>query len=111
MENLMQRHSIKSVMLAAMLATTLCVAGCSPERPPSREQLNEQADAKRQIDPAKGTAAVPIAGPTNDDAVLVIAACGPAASDQVLTINDKTENGSVRRMVYTGGRGIALDFL
>ena len=49
--------------------------------------------------------------PTTDDAALVIAACGTAASDQVLTINDKTNSGTMRRMVYHGSREITLDFV
>lgn len=105
--NSKQQISIMNVMLAAMLAGTILLAGCRVEKLPSREQQQQEKDSKL----AAKTSVTEIQVPTTDDAALVIAACGPAASDQVVSINDKTENGTVRRMVYSGSHPTTLDFL
>jgi len=88
-----------------MLIAIICAAGCKVETQPSDDQLKKQADAKKNAD----TAVVPLPVPTNDDAALVIAACGPAASDQLVNL-DKNY-GTVRRMVYRGSREVTLNFL
>jgi hypothetical protein len=102
----MQRNLIKSAMLAMMLAAVVAAVGCKVEWKRSPEELQKQADSQRAP-----TAVVELPVPSTDDAALVIAACGPATSDQIMTINDRTSSRQVRRMVYRGGRETTLDFI
>jgi len=94
-------------MLAALFAGTVLLAGCKVEKLPSREQQQQEKDSKL----AAKTSVTEIQVPTTDDAAMVIASCGPAANDQLVTVNDKTGNGTVRRMVYSRGHPITLDFI
>jgi len=108
----MQRPFITNRILAATLTAIVCTAGCHVEKMPSREDTKAQAEAKKNAKWNEGTVAVPIPSPNTDNAAEVIAACGPAASDQIVTVDDKTESGPVRRMVYSNGRrSTTLDFL
>jgi hypothetical protein len=108
----MQRQFITNRILAAMLTAIVCTVGCHVEKMPSREEAKDQAEAKKNAKWNAGTVAVTIPSPSTDNAAEVIAACGPAASDQIVTLDDKTESGPVRRMVYNNGRhATTLDFL
>ena len=108
----MQRQFITNRILAAALTAIVCAAGCHVEKMPSPEETKDQAEAKKNDKWNSGTVAVVIPTPSTDNAAEVIASCGPAASDQIVTVDDKTESGPVRRMVYNSGkREMDLDFL
>jgi len=93
----------------AMLASIVWTAGCKVEELTKREQ---QEDAKKNAHLAVESAITAVPTPTTDNAAAVIASCGPATSDQVVSINDRTESGPVRRLVYgRGSRQTTLDFL
>lgn len=94
-------------MLVLLLAGVLCAGGCKTEQTGTREEIDDQKNAKL----AEGAAVTAVPGPTTDNAAQVIAACGPAVSDQVITVNDKISNGTVRRMIYNNGREVTLDFI
>jgi len=103
----MQQRFITSTMLAAMLTGIFLTAGCKVERPPAPEPQDVQKKAQ-----ADGTAVTVLNTPTTDNAAAVIASCGPAGSDQVITVTDRTATGPVRRLVYgSGQRQTTLDFI
>ena len=102
----MQQRFFKRAMLAAMLASVVCAAGCKVEKMPTPEQ-QQQEDARLAADAAVTAAPTP----TTDNAAAVLALCGPAASDEIVTVNDKHDSGRVRRLVYRPGREITLDFI
>ena len=106
----MQQKLFKSAVSVAMLASIVWATGCKVEVLPTREQ-QKQADEKQKAQDA--VKAVPVAsGPTTDNAAQVIASCGPAASDEVVNINDKHDSGTVRHLVYRNGpRETTLDFI
>jgi hypothetical protein len=84
----------------------LAPLGCRTEHPPSRQQL-ESEDVAR-------IAATPV-GPSPvshvDDANRVLARCGSPMSDEVLSVFNKLQNGPMRRMTYTNGQDVTLDFI
>jgi len=97
-------------MLVAALASVVCTAGCRVERMPTPEQ-QQQEEAKKNAKLAADAAVSAAPTPTTDNAAAVIAMCGPAASDEIVTVNDKHDSGRVRRLVYRTGREITLDFI
>jgi len=106
----MQQKFIKSAILATMLVGIVWAAGCKVEVLPSPEQ-QKQADEKKKAQEA-ATAVAPAPVPSTDNAAQVIAVCGPAASDEAVSINDKHDSGTVRHLVYrNGGREVTLDFI
>jgi hypothetical protein len=96
-------------MRTSFVLALACVvlAGCKVEKLPSREQVQQQNQAKDQA----GLTPQVVPSPNIDDAQLVLSACGQPASDQVLAIYNKMNNGPVRRMVYRGRRVLTLDFV
>jgi len=101
---------IKSAISVAMLAGIVWAAGCKVEVLPTREQ-QKLADEKKKVQ-EELTAVAPAPVPSTDNAAQVIAACGSAASDEVVSINDKHDSGSVRHLVYRNGpREVTLDFI
>jgi len=106
----MQQKLIKSAMLMTMLVGIVWAAGCKVEVLPSREQ-QKQADEKKKAQ-EDVTAVAPAPVPSTDNAAQVITTCGPAASDEVVSVNDKHDSGTVRHLVYrNGSREVTLDFI
>jgi len=93
-----------------MLASIVWAAGCKVEKLPTPEEQAE-ADAKKNAQLAVNSAVTALPTPTTDNAAAVIASCGPAGSDNIMTINDKYYAGTVRRLVYRSGREITFDFI
>jgi len=105
----MQQKKFTRAMLVTMLASVVLAMGCKVEDLSKRQQ---QKDAKKNDRLAVESAVTAAPTPTTDNAAAVIAACGQASSDQVVNINDRTESGPVRRLVYSRGlRQTTLDFL
>jgi len=97
-------------MFVVTLATVVWCVGCKVEWQRSLEQ-QKQAEAEKNAHIAVKTAVVASPVPSTDNAAQVIAACGPAASDQVITVNENNVSGTVRRMVYRSPRETTLDFI
>jgi hypothetical protein len=105
-EGLMQKVFRRQLMAWTVMGV-VCFTGCKVEQMKPRDPAEDKKSAAL---PNEGVVTV-VPGPTTDNAAQVIAACGPAASDELVTVNDKMYAGTVRRMSYNGGRHVTLDFI
>jgi hypothetical protein len=107
---LIKNGFIKSAVLATLLVSLAWASGCKVEVMQTREQ-KEQADASKNAQLAVSKATTELPTPTTDNAAQVIATCGPAASDSIVTVDERGVSGAMRKLVYSNGREITLDFI
>jgi len=90
---------------ALLLLACLGLTACKTEMLRTKDQkLKEDA-----ADPANAVRITP--GADTDDAKLILRACGQPSIDQVLAVYNRSDEGPIRRMVFSGTHEVTIDFL
>jgi outer membrane murein-binding lipoprotein Lpp len=99
--------------LLALTFTLLLLAGCAPAdskrqdlAPASSLQSSQRAQSSNE---ASAVSEHPSAA--EDDAALVLQACGRPIADRIRVLHDKLHNGPVRELEYDHSRAVVLEFV
>ena len=95
----------RRVATALLFLTCLGLSACKTEYlRTAEEKMKEDA-----ADPNNRVKITP--GADTDDAAVVLRACGQPATDRVLAVYNRADEGPIRRMVFTGNQEVTVDFL